>query len=326
MTVALGSYVVELWRPIRADEMSLSGLSLLVLASWLGSLLLASDGVTTWDRLSLLMNRLVVMGGLFAAFGLLQFVTKTAWVDELSVPGLVINTPIYAISQRDGFTRPFSTAIHPIEFGSVIAMLLPLTIVYGLLGSGGRSPRWLQWIPALLTVLAASLSSSRSTVVGVILGVALLFPALTRVQRIVGFIASAVLGVFVFVFVPGMVGTIAGLFGGVSSGDASISSRVDSFAVAASYFGRTPILGRGFGTFLPRYRIFDNQYLLGLVETGVLGFIAMLLLWVLPVIGIARVIRRRGSVAGATHRRGTVVRLRGRRRRASPSSTDSDSR
>lgn len=295
LAVALGSYVVELWRPIRADELNLSGLSLLILASWLGGLLLTSDGVTTWDRLRILISRLVVMEGLFAGFGLVQFVTKTAWVDKLSIPGLSINTPIYSISQRDGFTRPFSTAIHPIEFGSVIAMLLPLTIVYGLLGSSRRSYRWLHWIPALLTVLAASLSSSRSTVVGVVIGAALLFPALTRVQRIVGGIASVVLGVFVFVFVPGMVGTIAGLFGSVSSGDASISSRVDSFSVAASYFVRTPILGRGFGTFLPRYRIFDNQYLLGLVETGILGFVAMLLLWVVPVIGIVRVMGRRAS-------------------------------
>jgi O-antigen ligase len=294
VTVALASYVVALWRPILADELSLSGLSLLILASWLGGLLLASDGVTTWDRFRVLVNRLVVMGGVFAGFGLVQFVTKTAWVDKLSIPGLSINTPIYSVTQRDGFTRPFSTAIHPIEFGSVIAMLLPLTVVYGLLGAGRRRPRWLYWIPAALTVLAASLSSSRSTVLGVIIGAVLLWPALTRVQRIVGGIAAVVLGAFVFVFVPGMVGTIAGLFGGVTSGDASVASRVDSFAVAASYFVRTPILGRGFGTFLPRYRIFDNQYLLGLVETGALGFVALLLLWVVPVIGIARVLRGTG--------------------------------
>ena len=290
--VALGSYVIALWRPIAADEMSLSGLSLLILASWLGGLLLASDGVTTTERLRVLVSRIVIMGGIFSGFGLVQFVTKTAWVNRLSIPGLVINTPIYAVGQREGFIRPFSTAIHPIEFGSVIAMMLPLTIVYGLLGSGSGRMRWRNWIPAALTVLAASLSSSRSTVVGVVIGVAVLFPALNRVQRIIGGIAAAVLGVFVFVTVPGMVGTITGLFGGVTSGDSSIASRVDSFAVAARYFSRTPILGRGFGTFLPRYRIFDNQYLLEIVEMGVLGFGAMLALWVVPVIGIARVVRR----------------------------------
>jgi O-antigen ligase len=82
------------------------------------------------------------------------------------------------------------------------------------------------------------------------------------------------------------------LFGGVTNADSSVASRVDSFGVAADYFSRAPIIGRGFGSFLPRYRIFDNQYLVGLVETGVLGLIAMLLLWVVPVVGIARVVRR----------------------------------
>jgi O-antigen ligase len=131
--------------------------------------------------------------------------------------------------------------------------------------------------------------------VGLGIGVALLWPALTNLQRLLGGVAAAALGTLVFVTVPGMVGTISGLFGGVVAGDSSIASRVDSFAIAADFFGRTPIIGRGFGTFLPRYRIFDNQYLVGLVETGVLGFIAMVLLWVVPVVGIARVLRRSGQ-------------------------------
>ena len=128
--------------------------------------------------------------------------------------------------------------------------------------------------------------------VGLGLGLALLWPALTGLQRLLGGVATAALGTLVFVTVPGMVGTISGLFGSVAAGDSSIASRVDSFAVAADYISRAPVMGRGFGTFLPRYRIFDNQYLLGLVETGLLGLIAMVLLWVVPVVGIARVIRR----------------------------------
>jgi polysaccharide biosynthesis protein PslJ len=290
--IALASQVVASSRPVAADELSLSALSLLILASWLGGLLLASDGVTSPERLRVLVSRLAIMGGAFAGFGLVQFVTGTAWVDRLSIPGLVANTPVYSITQREGFSRPFSTAIHPIEFGSVIAMLLPLTIVFGLLGPSRGGVRWRHWIPAALTVLAASLSSSRSTLVGLALGLVLLWPALTGLQRVVGGVATIALGAFVFVTVPGMVGTISGLFGGVAAGDSSVASRVDSFAVAAGFFGRAPILGRGFGTFLPRYRIFDNQYLLGLVETGVLGLAAMVLLWVVPVVGIARVIRK----------------------------------
>jgi len=290
--IALASYAAASVRPIADDEFTLSALSLLSLAGWMGGLLLASDGVTSPDRLRTLVSRIAVMGGAFAGFGLVQFVTGTAWVDRLAIPGLVANTPVYALSQREGFSRPFSTAIHPIEFGSVIAMMLPLTIVFGLLGPVRSRGRWRRWIPAVLTVLAASLSTSRSTLVGLAVGMVLLWPALTGLQRVVGAVAAAVVGVFVFVTVPGMVGTISGLFGGLATVDSSVASRVDSFGVAADYFSRAPIVGRGFGTFLPRYRIFDNQYLVGLVETGALGLAAMVLLWVVPVVGIARVIRK----------------------------------
>lgn len=289
---ALASHAVASFRPSAADELNLSTLALLTLLSWMSGLLLASDGVDSPERLRVLIGRLAIAGGAFAGFGLVQFVTGTAWVDRLSIPGLVINTPVYSISQREGFSRPFSTAIHPIEFGSVIAMLLPLTIVFGLLGPKRGGVRWGNWIPATLTLLAASLSSSRSTLVGLAIGVALLWPALSAFQRLVGAVAAAALGAVVFVTVPGMVGTVSDLFGGVVSVDSSIGSRVDSYAVAADYFSRAPIFGRGFGTFLPRYRIFDNTYLLGLVETGVLGLLMMVLLWVVPVVGVARVIRR----------------------------------
>jgi len=232
-------------------------------------------------------GRLSVVGGCFAAFGLVQFVTGKAWVNQLEIPGLIANTPIYAISLRDGFVRPFGTAIHPIEFGSVISMLLPLTIVHGLIGSRHR---WLSWLPALMAALAAALSSSRSAILGVAIGLLLLWPALRPVQRVLGALGFAVLGVVVFVTVPGMVGSITGLFTGLG-GDSSISSRVESYGTAGAFFQRYPVFGRGFATFLPRYRIFDNQYLLAAVETGVVGVACLVMLWVVPALGAARVIR-----------------------------------
>lgn len=289
--VALASHAVASTRPTNAEELNLSTLSLLILGSWVGGLLLASDGVSDAQRLLVLLGRLATAGGLFAAFGLVQFLTGTAWVDRLSIPGLTANTPVYSLTQRGGFSRPFSTAIHPIEFGSVIAMLLPLTIVYGLIGPSRSGARWRSWVPAGLTALAASLSSSRSTLIGIGIGVALLWPAFTGLQRLIAGVVMVMLGGFVFVAVPGMVGAITDLFGGLTSVDSSISSRVDSYAVAADYFSRYPILGRGFGTFLPRYRIFDNQYLLGLVETGILGMAAMASLWLVPAVGMLRRVR-----------------------------------
>src|SRR5690606_16851310 len=68
-----------------------------------------------------------------------------------------------------------------------------------------------------------------------------------------------------YVVVPGMAGTILGLFTG---GDTSVSSRTDSYGKALEFLSVSPVFGRGSGTFMPSYHIFDNQYLLMAIETG----------------------------------------------------------
>ena len=72
-----------------------------------------------------------------------------------------------------------------------------------------------------------------------------------------------------------MLGSILGLFTGIGD-DSSAQSRIDSYSVAASYIVNSPFVGRGFGTFLPRYRIFDNQYLQSAVEIGLVGIVVLL--------------------------------------------------
>jgi O-antigen ligase len=63
------------------------------------------------------------------------------------------------------------------------------------------------------------------------------------------------------------------LFAGADK-DPSIASRTESFSVASWFLTQHPVFGRGLGTFLPKYRIFDNQYLLLLVTVGLLGTLA----------------------------------------------------
>lgn len=290
--VLLASYAVAALRPIEEQEFRVSMLAFISAVGWLGGLLLASDGVTTFNRLKVLVRRLASLGGAFAGLGLLQFLTRTTWVDELSIPGLVINTPVYPGIDREGFFRPFSTAIHPIEFGSVIAMLLPLAIVSGLMGPTREgAQRWPLWIPAALLLLVSALSSTRSTMIGVAIGLTLLWPALKHSQRLAATVVFIGLSAGLFVTVPGLAGTVLGLFRGITSPDSSVISRIDSFAVASTYIDRAPFFGRGLGTFMPQYRIFDNQYLLALVEIGIVGFVALGLLWVVPVVGVARHVR-----------------------------------
>jgi O-antigen ligase len=96
--------------------------------------------------------------------------------------------------------------------------------------------------------------------------------------------------VVVYLTVPGVLGTLTRLFTGVSN-DASISSRTASYDVAAHFFSASPLLGRGFGTFLPRYWILDNGYLGMLIEGGILGLGGLIVL-IVAAAAAARKVRR----------------------------------
>ena len=79
---------------------------------------------------------------------------------------------------------------------------------------------------------------------------------------------------------PHLLGSILHLFTRASD-DPSVQNRLGDYTAAGNYIAHSPIFGRGFFTFLPQiYRTFDNQYLGILVEAGVVGFVALVLLLV----------------------------------------------
>ena len=225
---------------------------------------------------SVLLGRLAFAGGLLALLGLAQFATNQVLVDRLSIPGLTANTAIYGAQSREGFTRPSGTAVHPIEYGAVLSMLLPLAIA-GAVNSSKRAV--IHWAAAAGIFLCILLSSSRSAFLSCGVAVVVLIPGLAPKHRKGAFFGLGASLVGVFLLVPGMLGTIAGLFLGVGN-DSSSQSRFDSYSVAWAYFEQAPAFGRGLSTFLPRYRIFDNQYLVLLVEIGLVGLVSILLLFV----------------------------------------------
>jgi O-antigen ligase len=123
--------------------------------------------------------------------------------------------------------------------------------------------------------LAAILSVSRSALVGLAIGVLAFLPVLPR-RLIAAFVcAGGVLAVSVFVGVPGLAGTVRGLFLGLE-GDPSTLSRTQSRQIALELLSHRFGTGKGFGTFLPRYQIVDNQILGVTVELGLVGLAAFL--------------------------------------------------
>jgi O-antigen ligase len=288
------SYVLAMSRPMSPDEISPAAVALLALASWSGTLLLAHDGVDKRERFDTLVWRFAVCGGLIAVLGLVQVVTHRLWVDQLTIPGLY-SSPAYGLATRGGFPRPAGTSIHPIEYGVLLAMLLPLALHVGM------HHRWrpvlTRWLPALTLGAIIPLTSSRSAYLGASIALVIYMVGWTRSQRL-RLLGTCMAGILAMMLVtPNFLNSVIGLFIGASE-DPSIESRTDSYALAVQFIGDKPWFGRGLGTFLPKYRIFDNQYLLLLVTIGIVGALAFVGLAVTAVAATLRVrthLQDRGS-------------------------------
>ncbi|WP_046769381.1 O-antigen ligase family protein [Jiangella alkaliphila] len=281
------TYVLAMSGPINSDEISPADVALLALASWAGTLLVAHDGVRDRSRLDTLIWRVAVCGGVIALLGIVQVLTNQIWVDRISIPGLTASDTA-GTYLRGAFLRPAGTAIHPIEYGVVVTMLLPLALHVGFHQTWRH--RVGRWIPAAAIAAVIPVTSSRSAYVGAIIGVvicAIGWPTVRR--RLV--LGVGVAGVVAMTFVtPTLLNSIVGLFTGAAE-DPSIASRTDSFSLASSFIAEHPWFGRGLGTFLPKYRIFDNQYLGLLVTVGVVGTILFVALGVVAVVVLLRLRR-----------------------------------
>lgn len=281
------SYVLAMARPMSPDEVSPADVAVLALASWSGTLLLTHDTISSRSRLDTLLWRIAVCGALIALLGIVQVLTRELWVDQLTLPGLT-SSPGYGLSTRGGFPRPSGTSTHPIEYGVILAMLLPIALHVGFHHTDRGAI--VRWLPAIPIVAIIPLTSSRSAYLGACIAVAVCMIGWNRRQRLL-VLAVALAGLLAMLVVtPSLLRSITGLFTGAAD-DPSITSRTDSFALAGEFIARSPLFGRGLGTFLPKYRILDNQYLLLLVTVGIVGTLAFLVLGVTAVVLLARLRR-----------------------------------
>lgn len=283
------SYIAATTRAINGNELSTADTGMLLLAGWVGLVLVTDAGVPSMERLEAVLRRLAMGGGLVAALGLLQFATGRAYTNLIQIPGLETNQVLTSVLSRDSYVRPSGTALHPIEFGVSMTILLPICLHVALHATElGRIRRW---FPVAAIAMAIPLSISRSAIVGAVVVLAVLLPTWPGRTRLGALCLVPVALVVVFVSVPGMLGTITKLFTGIS-GDDSALSRTNSYPLAFEFIERAPVFGRGFQTFLPSYRILDNQYLGLLIEVGFAGVAALLGVFVTAIL-TAFVARRR---------------------------------
>lgn len=271
LLIMLVVYAHAMAGPIPGDEVSVADNGILRLLGMAGILLLANDGISSYARLQVLLRRLALAAGAVALLGFVQYVTHQLWIDRLSIPGLSPGM-VTELGARSGFARPSGTSASAIEYGVVLAMALPVVIA---LASSGNHRRWIYRLLLVPIVLSIYLSVSRSAYLCAAVGLAVLALSWSNRQRLQALGILTVASVAMYLSVPGLLGTIVGLFSRAED-DPSVASRTGSYEIAGDFIANSPIVGRGFGTFLPKYWILDNGYLGLLIEGGVLGLLGFL--------------------------------------------------
>lgn len=248
---------------------------LLALAGWAGVLLIASEGIRTWEQMEKLIDWIVRAAAITAAMAVLQYFTGINVASYLRIPGLVGLIDFGNVLSRSDLNRVVATSAHPIELGVVMAALMPLALHRAL-----RDPRRLApWLPVALVGVAALMSVSRSAIV--VLGVAfvILMIGWPMKTRIIATVAAVPLALALRAALPGLLGTIRSLFTGLE-GDPSVAGRTDDYPLVFRLIELRPLTGQGLYTFVPTvYRTVDNQMLVMLLELGVLGTAAFAVLF-----------------------------------------------
>lgn len=254
-------------QPLVADEIQPADSGLMRVLALMGVVLTASDGISSTERWHDLLDRMVSVTVAVSVLALFQFITGQLWIDRFVIPGLANSGTAQTLLGRGAFMRPSGTASHPIEFSAVLGMMLPLVVNRARFVTKGRLRAWAGVGVVLLVVFV---SVSRTALICTALAFLILVPSWPRTTRRLALLGGTIVLVGAAVAVPGLLGTLRGLFQG-SADDPSVLSRTAGYAYAAEMFGQNPWFGKGYGTFLPRYYIFDNGYLQLSMETGLAG-------------------------------------------------------
>ncbi len=266
------SYGVIPLRLAESFEQSGADVELIQMLSMVGIGLLAADGLRSRDQVVKLLRFTVIVAAFSSLVALAQFAgtDPVTWITSL--PGFKVSGDLASVQARGSFNRSAGTTSHPIEFATVTAMILPIALQLWPWQPNKR--RWGVIVMVILLGIPAALS--RSGFLGLFVGLLVVGVSWDRERRRRSILVGIGIAMVLFVTVPGLIGTTTRLFTQASS-DSSISTRTDDYAAVQPMIEQAPILGRGIGTFIPpRYRILDNQYLVTLIEAGVVGVISLL--------------------------------------------------
>lgn len=146
----LASYVANAMRGSSHKEVLAADRGLIGLLVWVSLVVLVSAGIQDRERLDVLLRRAVVMGTVVAAVGFYDFFTATNIADSISIPGLQSSVAQITTLDRGSFTRPRSTTAQPLEFGGMLAILLPFAVQQAFDPVRRHLRAWRRWGPVVL--------------------------------------------------------------------------------------------------------------------------------------------------------------------------------
>jgi hypothetical protein len=298
-TTAIFAYGVGYARGLPDDEASSATRTLLLVLAMCGLAVALADGIPDRPTLDSILRRLTHFSGFMAAVGTVQSLFRFNPVDYIRIPGLQINASLIGIGDRQTVARVAGTAAHYIEFGVVLAMVMPITIHYAMQASG-RAQQIRRWGLTLLIASGVPFSISRSAVVTLAVGMVILALSWTWRTRILALVCGVVTTGIFYVLRPKIITTLRSLFRNAKN-DPSVQSRLRDYPIIEGYFADRPWLGRGLGTFLPKkYIQLDNQFLATLVTSGLMGLAVLFVLFVGGYF-VARSIRHHASDESGRH-------------------------
>jgi hypothetical protein len=292
------SFASAFSRQIPQVEISGANRGVLEVLGLAGIALLMADGIDTRERLDVIGRRLVGWVAVLSTLGIVQFLTGSTFFESLynHLPGFSTAYIAPPITSRNGLRRVQATTGSPIEFGLVLACVLPIAVHYAKQAPVGKRGR--RWLCVLLIAVALPMSLARTGFVGAAIAFVVMYVGWNARERIMGIAAVAMFALALRAAKPGLVGTIIGLFTHAAT-DPSVLHREQDLARAGFLVRQSLFFGRGFGTFIPSeftphgqpIASLDNQYLMSLIETGIFGLaclIFLLLIWLFTALGARR--------------------------------------
>lgn len=180
--------------------------------------------------------------------------------------------------------------LHGLADATLLAAGVPFAMILFVDSTESRS-RWLYGL-AVLAIIAGCVATQEKTAL-ILLAVAVGATVLYRPRRFAPYWPLLIVAaVVVFFAAPHSISSLIYQFQAISSSN-STSGRTTDYPAVSPFIGSELLFGRGFGSYEPhKYRILDNQMLLFVIETGVVGVVAYAALVLSPLLVVHRKARR----------------------------------